>query len=137
MNTPLHPTLNAILNFCAMILLVLGFVNIKKRKIPDHKKFMLAALVISLLFLASYLYYHYHSGSTPYPHYDWTRILYFSILLPHIILAAVQTPFILYIVWQAWKGNFARHKKIAWWIWPVWMFVSISGVVVYLMLYQF
>lgn len=136
MTMPLFPTLNALLNFCAMVLLIFGFVSIKKRETAKHKKIMLASLVVSLVFLTSYLIYHYQHGSTPYPHYNWTRILYFSVLIPHIILAAVQTPFILYMVWQAWRGNFTRHKRIARWIWPIWMFVSISGVVVYLMLYQ-
>jgi len=130
------PTLNAILNSIATVLLILGFVNIKKKRIDRHKTFMLAALVTSALFLTSYLIYHAQVGSTPYPHYDWTRTLYFIILIPHIILAAVMTPFILIMVWHAWKEQFEKHKRLARWVWPVWIFVSISGVIVYLMLYQ-
>lgn len=137
MNQPFLPTLNALLNLSATILLVFGFINIKKRNIVSHKKFMLGALFVSILFLTSYVIYHYQSGSTPYPHYNWTRALYFIILIPHIILAALQLPFIVYMVWHALRSNFIKHKKVARWIWPVWMYVSISGVMVYLMLYQF
>ena len=131
------PTLNALLNSTAAILLLFGFVNIKRKNRLVHKRFMIAALITSLLFLISYSYYHSHVGSTPYPHYNWSRPLYFSILLPHISGAALQTPFIVLLVWYAFKHRFERHKKLARWVWPVWMFVSVSGVIVYLMLYQF
>jgi uncharacterized membrane protein YozB (DUF420 family) len=97
---------------------------------------MLGALFVSFLFLTTYVIYHYQSGSMPYPYHNWTRTLYFIILVPHIILAALQLPFIVYMVWHALKGNFIKHKHVARWIWPVWMYVSISGVLVYLMLYQ-
>ncbi len=131
------PTLNAALNLCASMLLLFGFISIKRKRRETHKKFMIAALLVSALFLTSYLIYHYFAGSTPYPHFDWTRPFYFAILIPHIILAAVQLPFILIMVWRAIRKEFDKHKKIARWIWPVWMFVSISGVLVYLMLYHF
>jgi putative membrane protein len=136
MNVPLQPTLNAVLNLIAAILLIFGFVNIKKKKISVHKKFMLSALVVSLLFLTSYVIYHYRTGSVPYPHHNWTRFLYFSILLPHIFFAAVQTPFIILLVIRALRGNFEKHKRLARFVWPVWMFVSLSGVIIYLMLYH-
>ena len=71
-----------------------------------------------------------------YPYHDWTRPLYFVILIPHIILAALMTPFIFYIVYQAWRGEFSKHRRVARLVWPVWMFVSVTGVIVYLMLYQ-
>jgi len=100
-------------------------------------RIMVAALVVSILFFTSYLIYHSYAGSTPYQRYDWTRPLYFAILVPHSILAAVQLPFIFLMVWRASRKEFDKHKKIARWIWPVWMFVSISGVFVYLMLYHF
>ncbi len=131
------PTLNAVLNSCAAILLLLGFINIKKKKQQAHIRFMISALVVSAIFLSSYLIYHYYAGSTPYPHYNWTRPLYFSILIPHIILAALQVPLIVVMVWWAVRKQFDKHKKIARWVWPIWMFVSISGVMVYAMLYLF
>lgn len=130
------PTLNAILNGIAAVLLTFGYVNIRKGRIATHKKFMVAALLVSAAFLTSYLIYHYSVPSTPYPHHDWTRPLYFAILIPHVILAALMTPFIVYIVYQAWREDFMKHRRIAKVIWPVWMFVSVTGVIVYLMLYQ-
>lgn len=131
------PTLNAILNTIAAAMLIMGFINIKKRRQETHKKFMVAALIFSAAFLTSYLFFHYYAGSTPYPHHNWTRTLYFIILIPHIVLAALITPFIFIVVYKAWRGAFDSHKKLARIIWPVWLFVSISGVAVYLMLYQF
>ena len=97
---------------------------------------MLAALVSSGLFLSSYLVYHFQVGSVPYPHHDWTRPLYFAVLIPHVILAALLVPLVVVLVWRALKGEFARHRRLARWVWPVWIFVSLSGVVVYLMLYR-
>jgi uncharacterized membrane protein YozB (DUF420 family) len=131
------PTVNAILNTCAAILLLFGFINIKKKKPQVHIRFMISALAVSALFLISYVVYHYYAGSTPYPHFNWTRPLYFAILIPHIILAALQVPFILVMVWRAVQKQFDKHKKIARWVWPVWMFVSVSGILVYVMLYHF
>ena len=97
---------------------------------------MIAALITSVLFLTSYVVYHVNAGSVPYLKEDWTRPLYFAVLIPHVILAIVQLPFIIVLVWHAWHKSFDRHKRLARWIWPVWMFVSVSGVVVYLMLYK-
>lgn len=96
---------------------------------------MWSALVSSTLFLISYLIYHYRAGSVPYPYHDWTRVLYFVILIPHVILAAVMVPFIIAAVYFAIRGRFDKHTRITRWLWPVWMFVSISGVIVYIMLY--
>lgn len=97
---------------------------------------MIAALSVSALFLVTYVIYHAEVGSIPYPHHDWTRPVYFVILIPHVILAAVMVPFILTIVWRAWRGEFVKHKRLARFVWPVWLFVSISGVIIYLMLYR-
>ena len=94
------------------------------------------ALLVSAAFLTSYLIYHANVGSTPYPHHDWTRPVYFTILIPHVVLAALMTPFILAAVWYALRGRFDRHVRITRWLWPVWMFVSVSGVVIYWMLYR-
>lgn len=129
------PTLNAGLNLLSTVFLSFGYAHIKKGNQGTHKKFMLAALISSTLFLISYLIYHYNVGSVPYPFHDWTRPIYFVILIPHVILAALMTPFVLLLVIRAFRGDFARHRKLARWVWPVWMFVSVSGVIVYAMLY--
>lgn len=127
--------LNALLNGISAVLLMLGFRSIKRGRRDTHKWYMIAALVSSGLFLISYLTYHHYVGSVPYPHHDWTRPLYFTILIPHIILAAVQVPFIIAAVTFALKGNLIRHKRLVRWVFPVWMFVSVSGLVVYFLLY--
>ena len=97
---------------------------------------MIGALAASILFLISYLIYHSQVGSVPYPYHDWTRPVYFAILIPHVILAAVNVPFVLIIVRRAWRGDFERHRALARWVWPSWIFVCVSGVVIYLMLYR-
>ncbi len=130
------PTINAVLNTLSAVLLFLGYLKIQARNIDAHKKIMLSALVSSALFLISYLIYHSQVGSVPYPHRDWTRPVYFAILIPHVILAALMLPFIGILVRHAWRGNFLKHRRLARWVWPVWMFVSITGVLIYLMLYH-
>ncbi|MGB5107121.1 MAG: DUF420 domain-containing protein [Candidatus Zixiibacteriota bacterium] len=130
------PSINASLNAISAILLTFGYVNIRRGRRDTHRKFMIAALISSGLFLTFYLIYHYGVGSVPYPHHDWTRPVYFAILIPHVILAVLMTPFIVIAVLHALKGRFEKHRRIVRWLWPVWMFVSVSGIVVYLMLYQ-
>ena len=130
------PTLNAILNGTAGILLLLGYLQIRKGNRDTHKKFMLAALSVSILFLISYVIYHIQVGSVPYPHHDWTRPVYFVILIPHVILAAGMGPFIIIAVRHALKDNIEKHKRFVRWVFPVWMYVSVTGVVIYLMLYR-
>lgn len=130
-------TLNAILNGISAIFLFQGFRFIKKGEKETHKKYMISALITSGLFLVSYLIYHYNVGSVPYPYDDWTRTVYLIILVPHIILAGIMGPFILVLVVFAFKAKFEQHKKLARWVWPVWMYVSVTGVVIYLMLYIF
>ncbi len=130
------PTLNATLNLISAVFLALGYVFIKQGRPERHKKMMVAALITSALFLTSYLIYHYAVGSVPYPHHDWTRPVYFAILIPHVILAALMVPFVLMAVYFALRERYDKHTRITRWLWPVWMFVSISGVVVYLMLYR-
>lgn len=136
MNTSDLPTLNACLNAVSAALLALGYARIRRRRITSHRRFMLAALVSSALFLCSYLTYHYLVGSVPYPRHDWTRTLYFAILIPHVALATLMVPFILVAVRRAWRGDFEAHARLARRVLPVWMFVSISGVAIYLMLYR-
>jgi len=97
---------------------------------------MLSALVSSACFLTSYVVYHYKVGSVPYPYHDWTRAVYFTILIPHVILAGAMTPFVFKAVWHALHDQYDRHRRLVRWVWPVWMFVSVSGVVIYLMLYK-
>ncbi|SYZ72607.1 conserved membrane hypothetical protein [Candidatus Zixiibacteriota bacterium] len=130
------PTIDAILNLISAVLLLSGYVYIKRGRPDIHKKFMLSALGSSFLFLIFYLIYHSQVGSVPYPRHDWTRPLYFAILIPHSILAGLVVPFILTAVWFALKGKFDKHKKLVRWVWPVWMFVSLSGIAVYIMLYR-
>ncbi len=130
------PTYNAVFNSISAALLIAGYIQIRRGNRGGHKKCMLSALLSSLVFLASYLVYHYAVGSVPYPYHDWTRPVYFIILIPHVILAAIMTPFIVIAVWHALRENFARHVRIARWVFPVWLYVSASGVVIYLMLYR-
>jgi uncharacterized membrane protein YozB (DUF420 family) len=130
------PAFNAVLNLISFILLLTGYLLIKNRRRAGHMIIMIMALAVSALFFISYLLYHQQVGSVPYPRYDWTRPLYFLILIPHIVLAALMVPFILAGVWFAARKQFDKHKKVMKWTWPVWMFVSISGVVVYFMLYH-
>lgn len=129
------PTVNATLNFLSACLLWMGYSTIRRGDREAHKKYMLAALVSSAIFLTCYLVYHYQVGSVKYPFEDWTRPLYYVILVPHVLLAALMTPFIFIIVWRAFQEDFEKHKKLARRVWPVWMFVSVTGVVIYLMLY--
>lgn len=129
-------SVNAALNFTSATLLTIGYVNIRRDRQETHRRFMLAALTSSALFLISYLIYHYTVGSVPYPRQDWTRPVYFAILIPHVLLAALMVPFILVAVRHALKQRFEKHRRIMRWVWPVWMFVSVSGIVVYLMLYH-
>ncbi len=129
-------TVNAILNAISALWLLLGYVNIKRGREATHKRFMLSALATSALFFTSYLVYHYAVGSVPYPHHDWTRPVYFIILIPHVLLAALMVPFIIVAVRHAFKGQFQKHRRIVRWLWPFWMFFSISGIAVYVMLYH-
>ena len=130
------PSVNATLNGISTILLILGYVHIRRGNRETHMRFMIAALISSAAFLTTYLIYHYYAGSVPYPKQDWTRPLYFAVLIPHVILAALMGPFIITGVVLAIRKSFDRHRLLMRWVWPVWVFVSITGVVVYLMLYQ-
>ena len=130
------PDLNAGLNSLSALFLGLGYYLIRRRRRRMHMLAMLAALFTSAVFLGSYLHYHWAVGSVPYPRQDWTRWLYFAVLIPHAILATAMVPFILLSLWHAFRKQFARHARITRWIWPVWMYVSVSGVVVYTMLYR-
>jgi len=130
------PLLNAILNTLTVILLTAGWIQIRQGNKDAHRKLMISAFVVSSLFLAGYLLHKATVGPKLFPMQGWPRLLYLSILIPHTILAMVNLPFILAALWFAFTGKFERHKKITRWLWPSWMFVSVTGVLVYLMLYR-
>ena len=131
------PALNATLNGTAAILLVLALILIKQGKREAHKRVMLAAFCVSVVFLISYLIYHAQVGSVRYQHEGILRALYFMILISHTVLAAA-VPFLAVITLRrGLAGKFVSHKAIAKWTLPIWLYVSVTGVVVYLMLYQF
>jgi uncharacterized membrane protein YozB (DUF420 family) len=130
------PSVNATLNATSGIFLLIGYVLIKQRRIDAHRNAMLAAFTSSTLFLISYVVYHYHAGSRPFPGQGLIRAVYFAILVSHVILAIVILPFIISTLTKGLRGQFARHKRVAKWTFPLWMYVSVTGVIVYLMLYQ-
>jgi uncharacterized membrane protein YozB (DUF420 family) len=130
------PALNATLNAIAATLLVVGYVLIRRRKIELHRKVMLSAFATSALFLTSYLIYHANVGSRPFPGQGPVRVIYLTILLTHIVLAAAILPMALITLNHALRQRFERHVPIARWTLPIWLYVSVTGVIVYLMLYQ-
>lgn len=127
--------LNAALNSIAAILLLLGFVLIKRRQVRAHRACMLAAFAVSSLFLASYLTYHYHVGDVRFAGRGWIRPAYFTMLISHVSLAAAIVPLAIVTLARALRGHFDAHRRIARWTWPLWMYVSVTGVLVYLMVY--
>ena len=127
---------NAGLNATAVVLIGAGFYFIKQKNIHAHKVCMIAAMVVSAVFLTSYLIYHYNVGSVRFTKQGWIRDVYFPLLLTHTILAAVVLPMVLRTAFLAAKGRFPSHVRIARWTFPVWMYVSVTGVIVYLMLYH-
>lgn len=129
-------TVNAILNFISFILLVIGYRHIKAGRREQHKKFMVAAFITSGLFLISYLIYHAKVGSVAFQGTGWSRPVYFVILISHIILAAVVPPMAILTLYRGLKGKFDLHKKVSKKTFVIWLYVSITGVIVYLMLYH-
>lgn len=130
------PTLNAALNTLSAVFLVTGYIFIRRRNIGAHKLCMISAFITSTLFLTSYLIYHYHAGSKPFPGEGPIRVVYFSILISHTTLAVAIVPLVLITLRRAWKGAFERHARIARRTLPLWLYVSITGVIVYWMLYR-
>jgi uncharacterized membrane protein YozB (DUF420 family) len=130
------PALNAALNSLSAVWLTVGYIFIRQKKIAAHKACMIAALITSALFLASYLIYHYHAGSKPFAGHGAIRTVYFSILLSHTVLAAAIVPLALITLMRALKQRFDKHKRIARWTLPIWFYVSVTGVMIYWMLYQ-
>lgn len=130
------PTLNALLNATSAALLVLGYRFIRRRAISAHRACMLAAFAVSIVFLTSYVAYHAQVGSVHFPGTGFVRGVYFAILITHTILAALVPPLAVVTLSRALSGNFERHRRVARWTFPVWLYVSVTGVVVYVMLYQ-
>lgn len=130
------PALNAILNATSAVLLTIGWLLIRRGHWKHHRAFMIAAFSTSILFLISYLTYHAHAGSKHFTGQGAIRTVYFTILLTHTVLAAVIVPLVLVTLSRGLSGRFDRHRAIARWTLPLWLYVSITGVVVYLMLYQ-
>lgn len=130
------PALNATLNGIAGAFLLLGFYFIRRGQIERHRRSMLAAFATSTLFLISYVIYHANVGSRPFTGVGPIRLVYFTILITHIILAMAIVPLVLMTVRYAFTNRFTQHRRIARWTWPLWMYVSVTGVIVYVMLYQ-
>ena len=132
----IFPKINATLNGCSAALLITGRVLISRGRMMAHRAVMLTAVATSSLFLVSYLYYHYHVGSMHFRGTGWTRHVYFAILISHTILAVIILPMVLITLTRALREQFDRHQAIARWTFPLWLYVSVTGVVIYLMLYQ-
>ena len=130
------PTVTAALNAVAAVLLVLGYRQIRRGRIEQHRRFMLAAFATSALFLVSYLTYHAQVGSQPFTGQGPIRIVYFTVLVSHVSLAALILPLALVTLRRGLRRDDAKHRAIARWTLPVWLYVSVTGVVVYWMLYQ-
>lgn len=130
------PLVNALLNSTSVVLLLIGFYLIRSGRREPHRKAMLAALAVSTLFLISYLIYHYNVGSVKFTGQGTVRTIYFIILITHTVLAMFVPPLALITLVRALKERFPKHKVIARWTLPIWLYVSITGVIVYLMLYQ-
>ena len=130
------PALNAFLNGLSAVFLSAGYVFIRRKKKAAHRFSMLTAFLVSTLFLISYLVYHYHAGSRPFGGTGAIRVIYFFLLVTHIVLAAVIVPLALTTIYRAWRGEFDLHKRIARFTLPIWLYVSVTGVVVYWMLYR-
>ena len=129
------PAVNASLNAVATVLLIYGYTLIRRGKREQHKKVMLSAFAVSIVFLISYLVYHAEVGSVPYKGEGVMRAIYFTILIPHVILAATVPVLAGITLWRVFEERFDKHRKIARITFPIWLFVSITGVMVYLMLY--
>ena len=134
----IFPAINASLNACTAVLLVIGRTLIARRKVEAHRAVMLTAFVTSSLFLASYLYYHWpgHGGIVYFHGTGWSRPLYFTILTSHTILAVVIVPMVLLTLSRALRQRFDKHRAIARWTFPLWLYVSLTGVVIYFMLFR-
>ena len=130
------PALNATLNATSAVLLVIAWILIKRGRWIAHRNVMLAAVCTSALFLISYLTYHAQVGSVRFTQQGPVRLVYFTILLTHTVLAAVIVPMVIVTLWRGLAAKYDRHRRIARWTLPIWLYVSVTGVIVYLMLYR-
>ncbi len=131
------PGVNATLNGVSALLLLTGYRFIRRGEIERHRACMVAAFVVSILFLASYLVYHYNVGSTRFPGTGWIRGAYLALLVSHVLLAAAVPPLAIVTLYRAARGDVPRHRRIARITLPVWLYVSVTGVVIYALLYRF
>ena len=129
------PTLNAALNTLSAVFICAGYLFIRNNNRDAHRRCMVAALACSALFLISYLVYHFQVGSVGFKGQGWIRPVYFAILITHTILAAAVVPLVLITLIRALRERFDSHRRIARWTFPIWLYVSVTGVVIYLMLY--
>ncbi len=132
----IFPVINASLNGTSAVLLLTAHSMIKRGRMAAHRVLMLTAVVTSSLFLCSYLYYHWHVGSVRFQGQGWWRPVYFTILISHTILAAAIVPLVIITLSRALQERFDRHRAIARWTYPLWLYVSVTGVVIYFMLYR-
>jgi uncharacterized membrane protein YozB (DUF420 family) len=132
----IFPVINASLNGASTILLLVGRWFISQRRIAAHRVMMVTAVITSTLFLISYLYYHAHVGSVRFQGTGWSRTVYFTILVSHVVLAAGIVPLVIITLTRALRERFDRHRAIARWTFPLWLYVSVTGVLVYFMLYH-
>jgi len=130
------PAINASLNATSCVFLVTGYVLIRARRIAQHRACMLAALTTSALFLICYIVYHAQVGSVRFPRYGFVRPVYFTILITHVTLAVTVLPLAIITAARGLRGDYVRHKRIARWTFPIWRYVSVTGVLVYVLLYQ-
>ena len=130
------PALNASLNALASVFLVVGYILVRSGRRDAHKRCMLLALTTSALFLTSYVIYHANAGSVPFRGVGAIRVVYFVVLIPHVILAATILPLALLTAARGLRGDYGRHVRVARWTLPLWLYVSVTGVIVYLMLYH-
>ena len=130
------PHVNATLNAISTVLLIIGFSLIRAGKREHHRKAMVAALIVSAVFLISYLIYHFTAPIFVFPGTGWTVPVYYAMLISHVILAIVVTPMVLMTAWRALKGNFERHRAIARWTIWIWLYVTVTGVMIYVILYH-
>jgi len=130
------PALNACLNGASAVLLISGYIFIRRKQQAPHAKCMVGAVICSVLFLISYLTYHSRAGTTKFVNPAWFRPVYLTLLISHMILAVAIVPMVIITLSRALRARFDKHKVIARWTWPIWMYVSITGVIVYLLLYK-
>lgn len=130
------PALNALLNGTAAVLLATGYAFIKSGRVLYHRICMVTAFCVSSAFLVSYLTFHYHAGNVPFRGQGWTRPVYFSILISHTLLAIATVPLVLRTLYLAVNSRFEEHRRIARWTFPTWMYVSVTGVIVYWLLFR-